>query len=173
VVDVGKEHDVMVTKKEQRKRTESGTDAVQRRKGRAEATDVRLGKAIQAARLDRGMTRRELGQHLRVTSQQIQKYEEGTNRITVTRLLQLARFLDVPVGEFLDDALEPTDVAVQASEAGTWMRALSAIDDAEARRKLLDIARMLATPKDSANSATTRARGDAAARLVPARQKKK
>lgn len=48
----------------------------------------------------RGMTQAALGAALGVTFQQIQKYEVGQNRISVDRLAEIARALDVPPGWF-------------------------------------------------------------------------
>src|SRR3954452_2912482 len=54
-----------------------------------------LGKSIaskiKAARVEAGMSQEELGKHLGVTFQQIQKYEKGVNRITLDRNLAYCR----------------------------------------------------------------------------------
>ena len=43
-----------------------------------------------------------LGKRLGITYQQIQKYESGANRIGGSRLWDLCRLLDVPVGFFFE-----------------------------------------------------------------------
>ena len=55
------------------------------------------------------MSQEKLGEAIGLTFQQIQKYERGSNRIGASRLFDLSRVLDVPVGFFFDDMSE--DVA--------------------------------------------------------------
>ena len=43
--------------------------------------DLLVGRNIRSCRLRRGLTQSELGGHLGVTPQQIQKYENGANRV--------------------------------------------------------------------------------------------
>ena len=50
-----------------------------------------------------GLSQEKLGVALGLTFQQVQKYERGANRIGASRLLEIARTLDVPVGFFYDD----------------------------------------------------------------------
>lgn len=49
-----------------------------------------------------GMSQEQLGERLGLTFQQIQKYEKGTNRISASRLWEMSRILDVPIGFFFD-----------------------------------------------------------------------
>jgi transcriptional regulator with XRE-family HTH domain len=49
------------------------------------------------------MSQEKLGDALGLTFQQVQKYERGVNRIGASRLFDLARLLDVPIGFFFDD----------------------------------------------------------------------
>jgi transcriptional regulator with XRE-family HTH domain len=49
------------------------------------------------------MSQEKLGEALGLTFQQVQKYERGVNRIGASRLFDLARVLDVPIGFFFDD----------------------------------------------------------------------
>jgi transcriptional regulator with XRE-family HTH domain len=46
-----------------------------------------------------------LGDALGLTFQQVQKYEKGTNRISASRLQQIANFLQVPIPFFFEDAI--------------------------------------------------------------------
>ena len=65
--------------------------------------DRLVGQNIRAFRTMRKMTQGALGERIGVTFQQIQKYERGVNRIGASRLFDLARVLDVPIGFFFDD----------------------------------------------------------------------
>ena len=64
--------------------------------------DRELGMRIYHARVRSGLTRQNLADLLDVSHQQIQKYEKGTNRLPVSRMMRIAQMLDVPVTEFLN-----------------------------------------------------------------------
>jgi transcriptional regulator with XRE-family HTH domain len=49
------------------------------------------------------MSQTELGQAIGVTFQQVQKYENGSNRISASRLGNIASTLQVPVSFFFED----------------------------------------------------------------------
>ena len=51
---------------------------------RRDAVDVLVGRNIRILRQDRGMSQTELARKIDVTFQQVQKYENGTNRGTRT-----------------------------------------------------------------------------------------
>jgi transcriptional regulator with XRE-family HTH domain len=55
------------------------------------------------------MSQADLGAALGVTFQQVQKYEKGTNRISVGRLQQIADTLRVPISFFFDDPMKPKE----------------------------------------------------------------
>lgn len=65
-----------------------------------------------------GLTQQQLGERLGVTFQQVQKYENAANRITVGRLWDLAGALDVPVGFFFDGMDDPQGRATGFSAEG-------------------------------------------------------
>ncbi len=72
---------------------------------RAEARhiDGQVGCRIRKRREQLGMSQQQLGQHLGLTFSQIQKYENGQNRIGAGRLALAADCLGVPVGYFFTD----------------------------------------------------------------------
>jgi len=71
---------------------------------RVEAWDVEVGRRIRARRLECWLTQQELAQGLGVTFQQVQKYEQGTNRVSAGRLLAICNLLQVPITFFYDSA---------------------------------------------------------------------
>ncbi len=77
--------------------------------------DVHVGARLRVRRTLLGMTQTTLGDQLGVSFQQMQKYEKGTNRISSSRLYDLARVLDVPIEFFFDDM----HTAVKASSPAT------------------------------------------------------
>ena len=62
-----------------------------------------LGSKLRMRRLALGLTQTKVAQAINVTFQQIQKYEKGTNGISSLRIMQLSKFLKVPVVYFFED----------------------------------------------------------------------
>jgi transcriptional regulator with XRE-family HTH domain len=56
---------------------------------------VALGKRIRQFRINRGMSQSQLAEKLNVSYQQIQKYEKGDSQIKISRLLQIAKALEM------------------------------------------------------------------------------
>src|SRR5215475_9942389 len=52
---------------------------------KADSTDVEVGRLVRALRMSRGLTQTDLANRIGVTFQQVQKYEVGTNRISIGR----------------------------------------------------------------------------------------
>lgn len=73
------------------------------REHRASPIDAHVGARVRLRRTLLGMSQEKLGDALGLTFQQVQKYERGVNRIGASRLFDLARVLDVPIGFFFDD----------------------------------------------------------------------
>lgn len=63
--------------------------------------DMFIGRRIRELRKDAGLSQGGIAEILGITFQQVQKYENGTNRISAARLYKLASRLDVPITEFL------------------------------------------------------------------------
>jgi len=70
--------------------------------------DALVGRNIRICRLQRGLSQTELGREIGVTFQQVQKYEQGTNRVGASRLNEIARVLRVPLARLF----EGSDAAV-------------------------------------------------------------
>jgi transcriptional regulator with XRE-family HTH domain len=111
-----------------------------------------LGRNLRVARGVAGKSQMAIAEHLDITFQQVQKYENGTNRIPVDRLINLADFLDVPLSEFIAPSKRDSDfqsLAVQfsASELHELMEVWGTIKDRPKRTALLNIARRVADLK--------------------------
>ena len=74
-------------------------------KGAAEVIDRHVGNKVRRRRELIGMSQDQLADHLGLSFQQIQKYENGTNRISAGRLLQIADFLGISVESLFDGLL--------------------------------------------------------------------
>lgn len=68
---------------------------------RASDVDQYIAARIREWRIARQITQMELGEALGVTFQQVQKYENGRNRITGGRLDDIARALEITVAELM------------------------------------------------------------------------
>jgi transcriptional regulator with XRE-family HTH domain len=119
------------------------------RKRRADTRDSDIGKRVREQRLAKGMSQMQLAKHLGVTFQQIQKYENGMNRIGSGRLQRIAEALNVSVAHFFqNDGNSPVDTASPAEDlavegAGRLLQAFRRIANNESRRALLQIAKSL------------------------------
>jgi len=65
--------------------------------------DVLVGARIRLRRTLLGMSQEKLGAALGLTFQQVQKYERGANKVGASRLYEMSRVLNVPIGFFFDD----------------------------------------------------------------------
>ena len=113
--------------------------------------DVHVGKRIRHRRWMNGTTQQQLAEKVGIKFQQIQKYETGMNRVSASRLWDIAHALGVPVSFFFEgmDAAEPEarpgdmpgDVMADR-EALELLRSYYAIPEQQ-RRRLFDLARVL------------------------------
>ena len=74
---------------------------------RSSEADKIVGRNVRVYRLAKGLSQTQLGEQLGVTFQQVQKYENGTNRIGSGRLMQISRALEVPITAFFEGADKP------------------------------------------------------------------
>ena len=93
--------------------------------------DVHVGGRVKAGRTLIGMTQTEIGKHVGVTFQQIQKYENGMNRITASRLWVISLVLGQPISWFFEGVgkrKRKGDDPLAKRETLTFVRYLSACD---------------------------------------------
>ena len=69
--------------------------------------DVHVARRVRQRRREIGMSQEQLGDALGVGSDMIQRYESGSNRVSVGRLYELAQGLRVPIGYFFKGAGSP------------------------------------------------------------------
>jgi transcriptional regulator with XRE-family HTH domain len=107
--------------------------------------DRAVGLRIAALRKAKGLSQTELGQHVGVTFQQVQKYEKGVNRVSSSRLQQIAQFLEVPMSILFGDheAEEHCDAFgfLRKASAVDLLRAYAAIESDQLRRDVLRLVR--------------------------------
>lgn len=78
--------------------------------------DIVVGANIRKFRAEHGLTLQELASRLRVSHQQLQKYETGTNRVSAGVLYLVAEAFQVPVEALFDGIDDNTgeDAAAKA-----------------------------------------------------------
>ena len=64
--------------------------------------DRHVGRRVQEKRLDLGLTQTALAKAVGVSFQQVQKYEKGTNRVSASKLFEMAEFMKVGIPFFFD-----------------------------------------------------------------------
>ena len=70
--------------------------------GMTHPIDKHVGTRIRQGRWMRGKTQQDLGDAVGCKFQQIQKYETGANRVSASRLWDIADALDVPITYFFE-----------------------------------------------------------------------
>jgi transcriptional regulator with XRE-family HTH domain len=110
--------------------------------------DAHVGKRIRHRRWMVGMTQQQLADKVGIKFQQIQKYETGMNRVSASRLWDIAETLDVTIAFFfeglaeVEGAAKPAHDILADKEALELVRSYYAIPEAQ-RRRLFDLARVL------------------------------
>ncbi len=121
----------------------------------ADETDLYVSRRLRRRRRLLGMTQQELAEQVGVRFQQIQKYECGANRMTSSRLFDLARAMNVTVQYFFEGLNEQLEPGKPANDAGglesdvlsqketlELVRAYYRLGE-RPRRRLLDLAKAL------------------------------
>jgi len=114
--------------------------------------DVHVGKRIRHRRWLVGMTQQQLAERVGIKFQQIQKYETGANRVSASRLWDIADTLDVQISFFFEGLEADADQKSGSDqvpgdllgdkEALDLVRSYYAIPENQ-RRRLFELARVL------------------------------
>lgn len=144
-------------------------------KGKANPIDEHVGKRLRQRRDLSGMSQENLAEQVGITFQQIQKYENGQNRISASRLYEFSQILQVPISFFFDNfdavsnqnesmAIGLSDSAAQeglsgyanpmeTKEARELIRHYFSLQDPQLRKNLLKFVKTMAeTLKAQENS---------------------
>jgi transcriptional regulator with XRE-family HTH domain len=73
--------------------------------------DRHVGLRIRLRRKELGVSQERLADSIGLTFQQIQKYERAANRVSASKLWEVAQALDAPVAYFYDGLDGPSDEA--------------------------------------------------------------
>jgi transcriptional regulator with XRE-family HTH domain len=93
------------------------------------------------------MTQQQLASAVGIRFQQVQKYESGANRVSASRLWDLAKALDIPVTFFFEGLEAEADIngaktfanAMEDKDTHDMLRAYLGLSEGP-RRRLLDLA---------------------------------
>ena len=84
--------------------------------------DRLVGQRVRLLRVSRGMSQSTLAAALDLTFQQVQKYEKGTNRISASKLYEIAKVLNVSLASLFEDAGAVGDDTVSTNGHGDGRR---------------------------------------------------
>ena len=120
--------------------------------------DLHVGARVRMRRKFLGMSQEGLAETIDLTFQQVQKYERGSNRISASKLFEIARALKVPVAYFFEgygaaEAVEGFSESeseqfvhgfLMTTEGIELAEAFPRIKNAKHRRRILELVRALA-----------------------------
>ncbi len=113
------------------------------------SVDLHVGQRVRQRRWMVDMTQQQLGDRVGIRFQQIQKYETGANRISASRMWDIAAVMEVPVSYFFEglggqapDTGEARGDILIDKEALDLVRVYCGIPKHQ-RRRLFDLARVL------------------------------
>ncbi len=114
--------------------------------------DIALGSRIRLRRRELGFSQEQLARAVGITFQQVQKYEHGTNRVSFSRLVEIAQALQCGVMDIvgdLDQSESPSTFSrhmVSLNEPGATelLEAYTSIQSPKHRRAILNLAKQLA-----------------------------
>jgi len=119
--------------------------------------DAAAGARIRRRRLAIGVTQAELARTVGTTFQQVQKYENGRNRVPTSRLVAIAAALDTSVSALVGehrDVSQDTRLAAELATPGAikLLAAFAGIEDARARAALLSVVQSMTNDNDKGTS---------------------
>jgi transcriptional regulator with XRE-family HTH domain len=120
--------------------------------GVPDPVDVHVGGRIRVRRLYRGMRQEELARELGLTFQQVQKYESGANRVSASRLWEIAAILETPIAYFFPKDAAISDDYPQDQESIELARLYYAIADPAMRQQLFDMVKGVAAAQPAPRS---------------------
>lgn len=129
----------------------------QRIMGKPDPIDIHVGSRIRLRRTILRMSQEKLADQLGITFQQVQKYENGSNRVGASRLYAISQILGVEVSYFYEgyeggenfetaeaaESVENIDHHLKSRETIELVKSYYAITDKSVRRKMLDLIKSL------------------------------
>jgi transcriptional regulator with XRE-family HTH domain len=124
--------------------------------------DLHVGGRVRMRRKFLGMSQEGLADAIKLTFQQVQKYERGSNRISASKLHEISKVLKAPIGYFFEGIGEGEQVEgfsesqseqfvhgfLMTTEGIELAEAFPRIRNAKHRRRILELVRTLAEDED-------------------------
>jgi transcriptional regulator with XRE-family HTH domain len=130
-----------------------------------DSTDVEVGRHVRALRMSRGLSQTELANRIGVTFQQVQKYEAGSNRISMGRLTRVAELFGVSVPYLLEGGKQAAALKSSASNKTDYTHSLEMLGRIGAQRLLAAFAAVPHKPAALRESIVRIVEGAAAAKI--------
>lgn len=130
-----------------------------KKKGRANSIDEHVGLQLRQRRALLGLSQEKLAEQVGITFQQIQKYENGANRVSASRLYEFSKVLEIPVNFFFDSygsnenfgfadndqaGFEGADDVLKRKETIELIRVYYSIENPKLRKDLFKLVRSMA-----------------------------
>jgi transcriptional regulator with XRE-family HTH domain len=121
-------------------------------KANTQAIDKAIGGRLKMYRQRANISQTALGKHLGVSFQQVQKYENGTNRVSAATLIKISRFLNISVSELmvLDGQQSQSGGSAKdmmrfakSAEGRSLLGGFMAIDDPSLRRQIVSLVKTI------------------------------
>lgn len=122
--------------------------------------DAYVGQKIKERRTLVGVSQTELANHLGITFQQVQKYEKGSNRVSASRLYEIAQILDCDLKSFFegvedvvtkkadkkaqDPSVKKTEEFAASTTGADVMKAFGSIEDPKVKKNLVALVKAVA-----------------------------
>lgn len=90
--------------------------------------DIAIGAAIRLRRKQLRVSQEELAEHCGVSFQQVQKYENGANRVSFSRLVQISHALGLRLADLVGDIDQPTGFSAEETALLTNLGVSGATD---------------------------------------------
>lgn len=133
-----------------------------KKKGRAQEIDQYIGERLKLFRKQNRLTQEDLAEMLGISFQQVQKYENGKNRISFGRLYELSTYLKMPLEDFISGFVpDPAAVGglsdnpqegidgqpmnlISQKETDELLKVYYSLEDPKLRKNLLKLVRSMA-----------------------------
>jgi len=115
--------------------------------------DQQIGENIRLRRIMMGLTQDQLAESLKLSYQQIQKYETGANRVSAGRLYQISLLLDADIVTFFPSEhgaqyTEKQEENASARHIIELVRRFSSIESQRVRAGIMSMIRSVTSPDD-------------------------
>lgn len=111
--------------------------------------EKKVAELIKEIRRARGMSQMKLAETVGVSYQQIQKYEKGVNKISIERLQQISKALDISINLFFQSEKEmvsetPATYGKMTDDEQLLLRLFRKIKNKRSKNAILEFLKILA-----------------------------